>query len=342
MKKRLQNDIVNFDGNTFVLSKVRLLTNNIRACKIENSSYKNEIMEKFQRTTQKEHGCQPISFTIGEVPSIFANEKFLCGLKTDGERASLFLTTINDKPKSFFIFRSKTVFEVEIESEDDFFKGSSFDGEIVTENDINNFVVFDVSVIKGLSTKSSTYTDRLSILNQIEKDISFLPHSGVYFSVKKCIPAANCMSLWNTRFESKHLNDGLIFTHDSDEKIYKLKKSPTIDVLAERDVLKAYAKKGSENILIKSLKLKGSVYNVLKMTNNSIISAAFQNTDSDFLVFECLVRQTSQGLEFFAIKCRFDKQSPNHIYVITQTVQCVVEKNGIQSFCKAIKISSSL
>ena len=134
------------------------------------------------------------------------------------------------------------------------------------------------------------------------------------------------------------MNDGLIFTHDSNEKIYKLKKSPTVDVLAERDVLRAYAKKGNENVLLKSLKINGNVYTVLKIANNLIVSNAFQNTDFDFLIFECLIRHTNQTLELFPIKCRFDKKSPNHIYVVSQTIQCVVEKNSIQNVCKAIKI----
>ena len=235
-------------------------------CIIENAFekeyYWNVLLEAWRLPLHIKHfpGSNPVSIEKSDLPRLGTGD-FIATLKSDGVRYLLLLTTKpngDNEPIAIMVDRAKTMYEVEVWANEDFFlRGSVYDGELVWENESLVFVVFDVVVAKGESCVNLTYRERLqvvqntilcasdahtdaSIEEMIGEEGKLLARNNEYelrIVPKRCVSKESIDTLWFERGGSHHRTDGLIFTQNdrpvgigTSQSILKWKPTHSIDV----------------------------------------------------------------------------------------------------------------
>ena len=102
-------------------------------------------------------GANPMSIEKSDFPRL-SEEDYLVALKTDGVRHLLLLTTKPNsaEPIAIMIDRTKRMYEIEIWANEDFFEhGSLYDGELVWEQNVLVYVVFDAFTQRAFDARTS-------------------------------------------------------------------------------------------------------------------------------------------------------------------------------------------
>lgn len=292
-------------------------------------------------------GANPVSIEKKDFARLQADD-FLAALKTDGVRYMLLLTkTANDEPLAVMIDRAKRVYEVEVWANEDFFEeGSLYEGELVWEHDALTFIVFDVIRAKGVSCIHLSYRERIQVLyntilcvsdshtnesieHMISEECKFLARNNEYnmhIAPKKCVPKASLAALWNERFQSKHRNDGIIFTLNSacvetgtSTSILKWKPSHSVDVrfeLDDKDEWRVLANKNNSSLLIGIEDACGST--PCTFVKNKLLDIVQSRQPC---ILECVLDVTDERILLNPERERTDKTAPNTVKTIEATIR---------------------
>ena len=309
---------------------------------------------------------QPRSFRRHQLDGI-AQNKYLVSLKTDGVRYLLLLTRYNSEPRAVLIDRSMCVREIEVWANDDYFDDTLLDGELVTERNVNDeisdaFLAFDMFSCRGRSLAACVYSDRLSelfgVLLTVSDDVEGVedvtnvvvdsrkicaaPDTNLRIVAKVVMSAAYTEHIWIERRHSRHLNDGLIFTPDVDRNsadvVFKWKPLSTIDVMLRvtRDrppsILIRHSNKTRGTSVVdmgEGLKLR------LVLESNVLLESLVEQGHVCFVV-ECACFIKGRIAFITPIRPRLDKDSPNHIHVVKETLYNVIERMDVHEIAKAL------
>lgn len=310
-------------------------------------------------------GANPVSIERKDFPALQTDD-FLAALKTDGVRYMLLLTKtgLTGEPNAVMIDRSKRMFEIQIWANEDFFEeGSLYDGELVWEHQLLTFIVFDVIRAKGVSCLHLSYRERMqvvhntilcvgdshsdeSIEHMIAEECKFLARNNDHdFCIvpKKCVPKAALTALWSERHQSKHRNDGVIFTLNSASvetgtslSILKWKPTHSIDVRVELDASgrwHAYANKNNSSEFIEIEEAlaptpcriaPSKLLDVLRSRQPCILECAIHVDDGSDLVLLCPERE------------RTDKPAPNTVKTICATIRNAQENITCEDLLRVV------
>ena len=313
-------------------------------------------------------GPNPVSIERRQIERLHA-QPYLAALKSDGVRYSLLLTTFEGEPRAVMINRSLEVYEVELWANETFFvQPTLFDGELVWESGEEGlrllFLVFDIVCLRGKRCEGMRYSDRLSELHRhilselpagvrehesdlleqmiIDEDKIFAMNNayGMRILPKRFVPVANLSQLWQTRGESRHRNDGLVFVKDTtriatgtDYDMYKWKPENTIDVKY------IHERSGEHHLLFLSRGTEVTGDEILfhdeawavRLEENKMIQClieAERKRDGVLCsILECLckIHAEEKRVELFPVKCRVDKATPNDIAVVRATLKNIEE-----------------
>jgi hypothetical protein len=113
--------------------------------------------------------CKYYSFLNKKNLNSLVNYKFFVLLKSFGKNYVLFLTNVDDKNYSIFINKKNNVMNiVNINFNDELFKGTLLDGEIVKNNENKYiFLVNDLPYYKGNSLITRNLEERNKILEKL-------------------------------------------------------------------------------------------------------------------------------------------------------------------------------
>ncbi len=307
-------------------------------------------------------GANPMSIEEKDFAKL-GTDDFLAALKTDGVRHLLLLTT---KPKStdpiaIMIDRAKKMYEVEIWANEDFFeKGSLYDGELVWENDMMAYVVFDVIFTKGVQVSRLPYRERMQIVHNtilcvsnshsdesietmIAEESKFLARHNIHnlrVVPKKCVPKANLRTLWRERTTSNHRNDGIIFTLNSapvetgtSPSILKWKPSHSIDVLFCRndDELAIYGNTNNSGELF-------DITNSIDDLTTELVKSVLLDAVNERLpcILECVIHVKDNTVILKPERERTDKIAPNTINTIKATIRNAKENISSDSLIRLV------
>ena len=336
-------------------------------------------------------GSQPVSLDRSNLEHI-KDDSYLVSLKSDGIRYLLFLTTCGDSPIAVMVDRALNIFEVEIWANESFFlKDTLFDGELVWEHRSASptllYLIFDVVVLRGEFCNAMSYSDRLMFIHKyiltiapagisnddeqlekyiIDEDKVFAMNN--YYSMKiapkKVLASDNVDIVWNERLKMAHMNDGLVFTKDSDRNqqrgtaysTFKWKPDNTIDVLLEftnnTNTPAMKFRDGTKIVEVSQISYNSKTFDVTIVPNRliqCIVESEMRNSLTSKVAFvaECTVYidNDSRLVNLFPIKRRIDKISPNNMSVVKATLNNVEEnisfdeiRNFLSDFTKGMKM----
>ena len=337
---------------TKVVSKVKRLAPSASKItnEIERKHYWGMILNLWHLPAHIQHfpGANPMSIERSDFDRLESDD-FLAALKTDGVRHLLLLCCKpnSDDPIAIMIDRALTMYEVEIWANEDFFKlGSLFDGELVWERHNLVFIVFDVMFVRGVTTVSMAYRERLQILHNtilcvseshpnesvermIVEENKFLARNNLYdmrIVPKKCVVKANLRSLWEERGTMAHRNDGIIFTLNgapvdtgTSPSILKWKPSHSIDVkLTVNDEGKwcIFGNTNDSNHLFDMTDVFEQLTVVLAPCKLLDAIRARQPC-----IVECVIKIEGDELRLVPERERTDKTSPNTLKTISATLR---------------------
>lgn len=228
---------------------------------------------RLDRTRKNNPAPMPVSIDRSALPLLRKN-RYAVMEKTDGVRYLLLLTQwpryLGGQPVAVMSSRKYDMYEVRVMAEEDYFRGTLFDGELVWEYEGGQFspprhvfLVFDLVAVRGVSQVSETYIRRYAVLSDIldcqGRDITQDPRRWIEYATglaeaHKVVCEGNqyCMcfrpkqimskeelgTVWRTRRTLRHKSDGLIFTPIEEPvrtgthpEMFKWKSQHTIDVL---------------------------------------------------------------------------------------------------------------
>ncbi len=359
--------------------KLALVTNTcVRGSELPLGAERTFLLEKataFARGDDRLSGVfpvqQPRSFRRRQLCD-FAQQKLLVSLKTDGVRYLLLLTRYGGEPRSVLIDRSMAVREIEVWANDDFFDGTLMDGELVAERNVcgtisDAFLAFDLYAIRGAGLRSRVYSDRIGELFNIllspsdyvddveeltnavteGRKICAAPGTSLRIVSKVVMCAMYTDHVWEQRRASPHMNDGLIFTPDvpvdAPVPSYVLKWKPlnTIDVMLH------VTKGRSPSILVRHSTV-ARVTNAVDMgegrklrlvlDSNVILESLIEKGHVRFVV-ECACLIKGSIVFITPIRPRLDKDAPNHIHVVKETLHSVMEQMDVSEIIHVLKSS---
>ena len=340
------SDTVLSDDTPFFLSLLPKAKSNVRVRAQQEGTEKREVIETFRRSVHSEadgeYAPQPLSFRRREIQKIFTNpSEWFCALKTDGERACLFLCTRSGHPNAFLIFRSGAVHEIEAAALKDLFTaGTAIDGEIVVSGEETLFLAFDLLVRSGKNRLDTPYGERHAELRSLS--VSFASQAKLALSVKELFPAASCASLWRSRFQKPHLNDGVIFTA-ADGRVFKRKAQSTIDVLIEDRNFEPKVRKSGALMPFRHVRLAGSSTStqVAPVEECALLSACFKAAPGSAVVVECLSELAEingkKAIRLVCSRLRLDKQKPNHVHTASESILSAIEKVSIEELAARLR-----
>ena len=300
---------------------------------------------------------QPLSFRRSEIRKL-QQARYLVALKTDGERAQLFLTRRNAAPTAFLLFRSGKACEVEVEAAESLFMGTVVDGELVVDTAKTVFLAFDLLVLGGKSFGEKRYTERHAEIRAIcgaddaggaggaPPRLRLATQSRIELNVKAVAPAALCASVWRGRSAQQHLNDGLIFTEEEGDGCYKWKHAPTIDVLVRRDESQPYVRKGADIIKLVHLRLgEGSQsHSVCPLEPSALVTAFFHSNPNDTVIVEAFVERTPAAtpagppkIRLLPARLRLDKDRPNHVHTAAEVAFASIERVSPEELAERLR-----
>jgi len=300
---------------------------------------------------------QPRSFRRHQL-SHLETQKLLVSLKTDGVRHMLLLTRYNGEPRAVLIDRSLGVREIEVWANEDVFDDTLMDGELVTERNEKGtisdvFLAFDLFAIRGVRLRLSVYSDRISALfNSVQatgdfaqdvdeltnavtegRKICAAPNTSLRIVSKVVMSSAYMDHVWNGRFTSKHMNDGLIFTPDvamdTNACVWKWKPLNTIDVMLHvtkcNHVPSILIRQANGTRVTKSVDMGQGRKLRLVIEPNVLLDSLIEHGHVRFVV-ECACVIEGAIAFITPIRPRLDKPEPNHVHVVKETLHSVMER----------------
>lgn len=331
----------------------------------EQSTYWTTLLSFWKLPGHIRHfpGSNPMSIEQKDFERL-ASDDFLAALKTDGVRFLLMLTCKPNSvdPIAIMIDRKRTMYEVEIWANEDFFyRGSLYDGELVWENNNLTFVVFDVVLAKGVQCTRLSYRERMQVLHNtilcvsnshsdssidqmISEESKFLARNNDHnlrIIPKKCVPKSSLRTLWNDRNTTYHRNDGIIFTLNSSpietgttSSILKWKPSHSIDVYMthQNDEWIMFANHNSSGELVN---LRDHIPNYrINLRHSRLLEAVRPRQPC---IMECIIiMDTAQEIDLVAERERTDKSAPNTISTISATIRNAIENIASDDLIKLV------
>lgn len=315
---------------------------------------------------------QPRSFRRCQLCDV-ARQKLLVSLKTDGVRYLLLLTRYGGEPRAVMIDRSMAVREIEVWANDDFFDGTLIDGELVTERNpagtiSDVFLAFDLFAIRGAELRSLVYSDRISeLFNILLTPTDFIDDTeeltnAVTEGRKICAAPDTCLRIvskvvmcatytehvWHQRHVSTHMNDGLIFTPDrcmdpcSPVHVLKWKPLNTIDVMLLVTAGKppSILIRQSNNLRITNAVDMGDGRKLRFVLDSNVILESLIGQGHTRFVVECACLVKGSVVFITPIRPRLDKDAPNHMHVVKETLHNVIENMGVNEIIGALDRSA--
>jgi len=333
----------------------------------EQSYYWNKMLSMWNLPSHIKHfpGANPTSIERTDL-SRLKTDDFIASLKSDGVRYMLLLTikpNSIDDPIAIMIDRTKTMYEIEVWANEDYFiLGSLYDGELVWEQNSLSFVIFDVVVAKGEGCHNMTYRERLHILQNtilcvskshggdsieqmIGEESKFLAQNNEYellIVTKKCVSKENTHELWMKHENNTHRVDGLVFTLNKSPieigtsgSILKWKPTHTIDVhvtyTAERDSWKVFA---NSNVSQDIIEITDAIdEHRVKLVANKLLQTLIGHQPC---IVECALALNDGWLTLQPERERADKHAPNSMKTILATIRNVQENISIEDIIRAI------
>lgn len=220
----------------------------------------------------------PVSLEKKTLPLVESNlTDYVIAEKSDGVRYLLVLGAYEGRGFSIMVNRKMQMFEVPVQANSEYFKGSVFDGELVIESinatqERQKFLIFDLISVKAESRCNSTFMERYNeyfgIFDLEGKDILGYDANqwdtiafeladtknkivcmgnkmALQFCPKQFVHAVNLGSMWRSMNKLKHKSDGLVFVRTpapigtgTDPNLLKWKELHTIDLLVEGSYVK--------------------------------------------------------------------------------------------------------
>jgi hypothetical protein len=202
---------------------------------------------------------QPVSLTRADLCKLPG--QYVVSDKSDGVRYTLFLTEIGGQAYSVLVDRKLALYQVPVAAAKSFYRGSIFDGELVTVRHGEGvttecFLVFDVVVYKGEMVGDLDLIKRIEIVRTVfdldeivaspddaqrlakrGKVICGGSGRGLSFCPKPCYLVENLRILTRQIPTLRYPVDGLIFTpirgrygRGTDASLFKLKLKHTVDL----------------------------------------------------------------------------------------------------------------
>jgi hypothetical protein len=224
------------------------------------------------RIRQYNPSPNPVSLERSDMETL-RSRKYMVSEKTDGIRYLLLLTQYPQKmggqPCAIMLNRSYDMYEVRVTAEEDYWKGTLFDGELVWEYEGGQYMpprqmmlIFDMIACRGVSYVDQAFPKRFAIVAEVfdlmGKDITQDPRKWIElapelaeqhkivcegnqyalaFSAKRVLAFEQLDVVWRGRTSLKHKSDGLIFTPVNEgvrlgthNTMFKWKSHHTIDV----------------------------------------------------------------------------------------------------------------
>lgn len=307
-------------------------------------------------------GANPMSIEKSDFARL-SEEDYLVALKTDGVRHLLLLTTKPNsaEPIAIMIDRTKRMYEIEIWANEDFFEhGSLYDGELVWEQNVLVYIVFDVIYAKGVRCAHLSYRERIQILHNtilcvsehhdeqsleqmISEECKFLARNNcrnLRIMPKTCVPKAEVAKLWAEVELSRHRNDGLIFTKNAagvdtgtSSAILKWKPAHSIDVTFEMVdgewMVRANMNNSGETVLLR----EACEVNV-RVAESKLLDAIRVRQPC---VIECLLKLDGDDLVLIPERERTDKDAANTVKTIEATIRNVRENLCIEDLVRLVQ-----
>lgn len=277
-----------------------------------------------------------------------ANNEYVVGEKSDGVRyimvCSFWDLPQNKGPYAVLLDRNMTIYEIKIKAEESIFRGTVFDGEIVTTNDGNLlYLVFDIVCDRGISCIKMNFAERQKRLfdllnnNLQPKLISNEESSSIQIVQKNFMPLDILLEKGMDADPQKfvnHKSDGWIFVPVNcpiqtlmHRTMFKFKQIHTIDVKIIRTDRHQYgvsydingeAKFGpfvdphNENLKIE-LVLADDWLKKIQSMGGLIVNG----------IYECDLEERAENPQvvfLHLIKLRTDKSNPNDLLTISKTI----------------------
>ena len=331
----------------------------------EKNTYWSVLLRIWKLPSHIKHfpGPNPMSIEKSDAERL-QREDFIVALKTDGVRHLLLLTTKpnSTEPIALMIDRTRRMYEIEIWANEDFFyEESLYDGELVWEQNVLVYVVFDAVSVKGISCTNFSYRERIKIIqdtilcvsdhhdedaieHMIAEECKFLARNNMNdlrIMPKTCVAKAELHKLWQERALCRHRNDGLIFTMNASpihtgtsDAILKWKPCHSVDLrfVFEKKAWKMY---GNMNNSGDYIELQEACENHTFHLAESKLLNIIQTTHPR--IIECILQENEDGtLTLVPERERTDKISPNTAKTIQATIKNVQENINVEDLMKLI------
>lgn len=310
-------------------------------------------------------GPNPMSIEKRDFDSLTEND-FIVALKTDGVRHLLMLTTKpnSTEPIALMIDRTKRMYEIEVWANEDFFEnGSLYDGELVWEQNDLVYIVFDAINVRGNLCTKLSYRERIDLIHgtilctseqhseeilegMISEECKLLARNNTPHPLrimpKTCVSKAEVAALWRERAQSRHLNDGLIFTMNNapietgtSASILKWKPQHSIDVrfeLAANQVWHMYANMNHSGGLTPLQNVDPALS--FRLAESKLLAAIHTRQPC---VVECVLHFEGETLVLVPERERTDKSAPNTLNTIAATVRNVRENLSVDDLIALVQ-----
>lgn len=310
-------------------------------------------------------GPNPMSVDTADFERI-RKDDFLVALKSDGVRHLLLLMCKprTHDPIALMIDRTKTMYEVEIWANEDFYyHGALYDGELVWEDDKLTYIVFDVVHTKGTDCIKLPYRERMTIVHNtilcvgdthtdasietmLLDESKFLARNNpldLLIKPKTYVHKANLKELWEERESCSHRNDGVIFTQNSAPigtgtcaSILKWKPSHSIDVQVRHcdGSWRVFANKNNSDELEEVTDALGEYR--FELQESKLLDAL---ASKECCIVECVVRvfDAEKRIELFAERERTDKIAPNTLKTIEATIRNDIENISPEDMIRLVE-----
>ena len=335
----------------------------------EQSYYWNKMLTMWNLPSHIKHfpGANPTSIERSDLSRLKADD-FIASLKSDGVRYMLLMTVKPnsiDDPIAIMIDRTKTMYEIEVWANEDYFiLGSLYDGELVWQQNTLSFVIFDVILAKGVGCHVMSYRERLQILQNtilcvssshagesieqmIVEESKFMAQNNEYELIivtKKCVSKENIQELWLDHQNNSHRVDGMVFTLNkspieigTSNSILKWKPSHTIDVRGTYDeqsnLWSVFANSNTSDTLFEITNdIEGQP---VKLENNKLLQTLVEHQPC---IVECALALKDGCLLLQPERERADKRAPNSMKTILATIRNVQENITIENLIDAIAL----
>ena len=303
--------------------------------------------------SQRNPAPQPVSLARVHLERFLTEDYLVCD-KSDGVRLLLFLTTIDGKAYAVLVDRKLSFFEVRVAAARSYFQGSVFDGELVSVQDCDLFLVFDCYSYKGGFQGHRQLLDRLSLLRdcfQLEgeegdfRNPNFVSQQagkgkiicggssrGLSFRAKSFFQLRQLDTLLRQMKRQLYPSDGLIFTPNSGPvefgtsfRTFKFKEAHTLDVqTSEAGTLLLGLGGGPESAAQRVELLQAEP---LAEPSREVLTLAASQPGK---ILEVLLQWKDGRLRLEFQKMRNDKSHPNTVATLRKTLESLRDELSVQ------------